>query len=123
MAARVRSAREIQKARHDGEDPRGNGEGSIGRALWSCDGAAFTNARAAISLIRRCATPDAPGRRLLESAMTRLALSARGHGRILRVARTIADLEGCEAIRAAHIAEAIQYRYMDRPVEAAGAPS
>jgi magnesium chelatase family protein len=57
------------------------------------------------------------GRRLLAAAHARLGLSARAHVRAVRVARTIADLEGSEAIRPAHVAEAVQYRALDRSFE------
>ncbi len=62
---------------------------------------------------RFCAVP-AEAERLLAAAMTHLGLSARGHDRVLKVARTIADLTGAETLAAEHCAEAIQYRSLDR---------
>jgi magnesium chelatase family protein len=62
---------------------------------------------------RHCA-PDAEGAMLLKQAISRLGLSARGYHRVLKVARTIADLAGEPAIAAAHVAEAIQYRRFER---------
>jgi magnesium chelatase family protein len=68
--------------------------------------------------LERVATPDAAGARLLASAMERLGLSARAYGKVLRVARTIADLEGDVAVRSPHIAEAIHLRLLDREPQA-----
>ena len=68
------------------------------------------NAQLAGGDLERHARPDEGGRKLLRDAGTRLALSARGHHRVLRVARTIADLEGDASLRSLHVAEALQYR-------------
>ena len=62
------------------------------------------------------ATLDRDGRRLIEAAIEKLGLSARAFVQILRVARTIADLEGEARVRAPHVAEAIQGRLLDREV-------
>lgn len=64
--------------------------------------------------LRRVCRLSADSRRLLERAVRTLGLSVRGHDRVLRVARTIADLDGSERIAARHLAEAIQYRSLDR---------
>ncbi|HXI04638.1 MAG TPA: ATP-binding protein, partial [Candidatus Saccharimonadales bacterium] len=78
-----------------------------------------TNARAPIRLLRPSLRLDAVAEKILEGAMKHLSLSARGYHRILRVARTIADLEGSDRVRSVHVAEAVQYRVLDRPVVAA----
>ncbi len=64
--------------------------------------------------IRRWCSLDDASARILEKAMIRFALSARAHDRVLKVARTIADLEGVGPLSAHHVAEAIQYRLLDR---------
>jgi len=74
----------------------------------------YSNAQMSPRQIRKYCNIPLDCERLLESAMTRLGLSVRAHDRILKVARTIADLEGAEAIGTAQISEAIQYRSLDR---------
>jgi magnesium chelatase family protein len=71
---------------------------------------ALANAHLSGSALQEMAAPDADGKRLLEKAISRLGLTARGHDRVLRVARTIADLELSEGVRAPHVAEALQFR-------------
>jgi magnesium chelatase family protein len=71
---------------------------------------ALANADLAGSGLQAVASPDLSGKRLLENAISRFGLTARGHDRVLRVARTIADLEGSGQVLAPHIAEALQFR-------------
>jgi magnesium chelatase family protein len=73
-----------------------------------------TNARMSSRHIRQFCAVDAESAELLEKAMDRLGLSARAHARILKIARSIADLEESPEIRSSHVAEAIQYRSLDR---------
>ena len=72
------------------------------------------NAQMATRQIRAHCLVDAASHSLLERAIDQLGLSARAYTRILKVARTIADLAACEQITAEHISEAIQYRSLDR---------
>ena len=95
IRARVAAARARQAARFDGTGIR-------------------VNARIGARMLRRwCALPP-DAARLLARAVARLGLSARAYHRIVRVARTIADLEGSEGITTDHVAEAVQYRTLDR---------
>jgi magnesium chelatase family protein len=80
---------------------------------YAADGL-FCNAHMLPKHLRAYCRLEAGGRQLLEAAMGRLGLSARGYDRVLKVARTIADLAGVESIGAEHVAEAIQYRSLDR---------
>ena len=91
IRARCNAAREIQKKRFAGTDV-------------SC------NAYMRPSMIAQHCALDAAGEQLMKGAFERLGLTGRSHDRILRLARTIADLEGAETIAAHHLAEAIQYR-------------
>ena len=75
-----------------------------------------SNAQLRPAQIRKFCRIDGPGRTLIEQAVARLGLSARAYMRILKVARTIADLEQRDSIGAEHVAEAIQYRSLDRQV-------
>jgi magnesium chelatase family protein len=74
----------------------------------------FCNAHIPVNQIRKLCELDTAGERTLEMAVRRMGLSARAHDRILKVARTIADLDHAERVSAKHLAEAVQYRSLDR---------
>lgn len=74
----------------------------------------YANAQMPPKLIRKFCAISAEGEKLLEAAIQRLGLSARAHDRILKVSRTIADLDGASSIEPKHLSEAIQYRTLDR---------
>jgi magnesium chelatase family protein len=95
IRSRVIAARQRQLDRYEGEKIYCNAQMSTRQISKYCQ-----------------ISPDCE--RLLENAMNRLGLSARAHDRILKVSRTIADLEGVEDISTTHISEAIQYRSLDR---------
>jgi magnesium chelatase family protein len=95
LRGRVIEARRIQEERFRGFEIRCNAR------MGACE------------VVQHCSAEPA-GSRLLEAAFDRLGLSARAYHRILKVSRTIADLEGSARIRTEHIAEAIQYRILDR---------
>jgi magnesium chelatase family protein len=84
-------------------------------------GVAATNAALGPRDLERVAEPDPAGARVLAGAVERLGLSARAYGKVLRVARTIADLDGSDGVRAKHVAEAVHARLLDR--DAAAVPA
>ncbi len=88
--------------------------GRVERAREAQKGRGFYNAQMPSKWIRQHCRLDEAGERTLEMAVQRLGLSARAHDRVLKVARTIADLGGQEAILGKHVAEAVQYRSLDR---------
>ncbi|MFW6065758.1 MAG: ATP-binding protein, partial [Planctomycetota bacterium] len=96
MREQVIVARQVQRQRFDG------------------DGQTTTNATMGPRQLREHCKLDESGEGLLKQAMTEMGLSARAHDKVLRVARTIADMEREENIRPHHVAEAIQYRRLDR---------
>jgi len=93
---RVIKAREIQTIRYAGSE------------------GVFANAQMSSKMLKEICVLDTPSGNLLKTAMAKLNLSARAYDRILKVSRTIADLAGVENIRSEHVAEAIQYRSLDR---------
>ena len=100
---RVVNARKIQEERFSSLASGKDREGSV-----------HCNAMMTEKMLRQFAEPDAESLDMLRMAMERLKLSARAYSRILKVARTIADLEGSEKVQSHHIAEAIGYRNLDR---------
>jgi magnesium chelatase family protein len=74
----------------------------------------FANSAMTPRMIRAHCQIDTASEQMLESAMTRLGLSARAYDRILKVSRTIADLDGADAITSTHVSEAVGYRSLDR---------
>ncbi len=84
------------------------------RTRFKKDAAIRCNAQMQSNHLRRWCQMDDVSRNLLEAAIRKLGLSARASDRILKVARTIADLAGDEELKASHVAEAIQYRTIDR---------
>lgn len=100
---RVNAARKVQQER-----------------LKSAESGLHCNAQMGPREIQAHCVVDAAGQGLLKLAVDRLGLSARGFDRLLKVARTIADLEGSEGIKSKHLAEAVQYRSLDRQAPAEG---
>ena len=96
IAARVQTARQVQAKRYEGQ------------------AGVYCNAQMPSRMIRDICAIDAAGHQLLKSAMEKLQLSARAYDRILKVSRTIADLDGHDKIAPMHLAEAINFRSLDR---------
>ena len=94
VAARVAAARGVQTRRYE----------ALGRPDVRC------NAAAPATLIEEVARPDRGGQKLVRDASDRLQLSARGFHRVLKLARTVADLDGAEVVASEHVAEALSYR-------------
>ena len=112
IRARVLAARKIQHERFGVTDD--TTIHSNGPAVKSAKRKVFSNALMSTQQIRTHCELSPDAERLLERAMQQQGLSARAHDRILKVARTIADLEAAQTIAVKHIAEAIQYRTLDR---------
>jgi magnesium chelatase family protein len=113
VAARVAAAREAQTERYAMLSAGGNGGGhgvAQSSALGVGEKTIRTNADIDGELLEKFAAPDPDGRRLLTEAADKFRLTARGYHRVLRVARTLADLDGKDAVRRLHVAEALSYR-------------
>ncbi len=106
IRARVGAARGVQSKRFAGERK--------GRSHDADKSRIHANAQMSVRQVKKYCDLDSEGKGLLRSAIERLGFSARAYDRILKVARTAADLEGSEKIAAHHVAEAIQYRSLDR---------
>lgn len=102
IATRVAKARARQATRYRTANAAAGGTAS-GRVIR-------TNADADGELLEQVAAPDAEGRKLLTDAAEKFRLTARGYHRVLRVGRSLADLDGADAVRRPHIAEALSYR-------------
>ena len=109
---------EVQPVDFDQMSSKAPGEPSAARALqerrFKDEPGIYCNAQMTPSLLHKYAEPDAAGLEKLKDAMDRMNMSARAYDRILKVARTIADLEGCADVLTHHIMEAIAYRNLDR---------